>query len=250
MRWQQLAELDRLGLLTLAPTGPIEAHPERGLADRLAGIAEPRVRAAAEGPLTELVAARDAVAAASGSAEQVLAATAALSELFARHTGQAGTRRSGSSYAGRTLVYQDTVRDVRDRGRRGGAGRAGRAAGRRAGQRALAAAPDRRAGTGRCSPSCSPPKPRAPANPSCRWRACWHWPGRSCTPPVAACPSRSRRCWPTSSSAGAEVLGLPATGSRHQVSCAAIAAGRRPGLRGRRRARPAPGAPRSMPART
>ena len=108
----QLAELDRLGLLTLAPTGPIEAYPERTLADRLATIADPQIRAAAERPLTELVAARDAVAAASGDAERVLAATAALGELFARYTGQSGTRRSGSSYAGRTLIYQDTVRDT------------------------------------------------------------------------------------------------------------------------------------------
>jgi hypothetical protein len=63
--------------------------------------------------VAELSAARDALAAASGSAERVLEATAALAEVFARHTGQAGTRRSGSSYAGRTLVYQDAVRDAR-----------------------------------------------------------------------------------------------------------------------------------------
>lgn len=108
----QLAELDQLGLLTLAPTGPIEARPEHTLADRLAAIGDRRIRTAAERPLIELVAARDAVAAASGDAERVLGATAALGELFARHTGQAGTRRSGSSYAGRTLIYQDTVRDI------------------------------------------------------------------------------------------------------------------------------------------
>ena len=108
----QLAELDRLGLVTLAPTGPIDAWPERALAAQLSLIGDQRVRDAALRPLAELVAARDAVAAASGSAEDVLAAVEALRTLFVRHTGQAGTRRSGSSYAGRTLVYQDTVRDV------------------------------------------------------------------------------------------------------------------------------------------
>ncbi|HST47705.1 lantibiotic dehydratase [Jatrophihabitans sp.] len=109
----ELTELDDLGLLALAPTGPIEARPEAGLADRLGRIADPAVRGSALQPVAELSAARDALAAAAGSAEQVLAAGAALAEVFARHTGQAGTRRSGSSYAGRTLVYEDTVRDVR-----------------------------------------------------------------------------------------------------------------------------------------
>ncbi|HEX8093995.1 lantibiotic dehydratase, partial [Jatrophihabitans sp.] len=109
----QLTELDRLGLLTLAPSGPIDAWPERALADQLGLIDDQRVRESALAPLAELVAARDAVDAASGSAEDVLATIEALRELFVRHTGQAGTRRSGSSYAGRTLVYQDTVRDVR-----------------------------------------------------------------------------------------------------------------------------------------
>jgi hypothetical protein len=108
----ELAELDQLGLVTLAPAGPIEARPEAGLLSRLDRIADPAVRGEASWPVTELIAARDALAAASGDAEQVLAATAALAEVFARHTGQAGTRRSGGSYAGRTLAYQDSVRDV------------------------------------------------------------------------------------------------------------------------------------------
>jgi hypothetical protein len=110
---QALVELDRLGLVVLAPIGPIEAYPERTLAAQLQLITDPQVRETALRPLTELVAARDAVAAASGNAEDVLAATEALRALFVEHTGQAGTRRSGSSYAGRTLSYQDAVRDVR-----------------------------------------------------------------------------------------------------------------------------------------
>ncbi len=110
---EALVELNRRTLVLLAPFGPIEAYPERALAEQLELIADPRVRETALRPLTELVAARDAVAAASGNAEDVLAATEALREVFVQHTGQAGTRRSGSSYAGRTLVYQDAVRDVR-----------------------------------------------------------------------------------------------------------------------------------------
>jgi hypothetical protein len=109
----QLTELDQLGVLTLAPYGPIAARPERVLAGQLGLIGDQRVRDAALQPLAELVAARDAVAAASGSAGDVLTATEALRALFVQHTGQAGTRRSGRSYAGRTLVYQDAVRDVR-----------------------------------------------------------------------------------------------------------------------------------------
>lgn len=110
---QALVELDQLNLVVLAPIGPIEAYPERTLAELLGSITDPQVQASALRPLTELVAARDAVAAASGDAEDVLAATEALRELFVEHTGQAGTRKSGSSYAGRTLLYQDAVRDVR-----------------------------------------------------------------------------------------------------------------------------------------
>jgi hypothetical protein len=110
---EALIELDRLSLVVLAPIGPIEAYPERTLAEQLGLITDPQMRETALRPLTELVAARDAVAAASGDAEDVLAATEALRELFVERTGQAGTRRSGSSYAGRTLLYQDAVRDVR-----------------------------------------------------------------------------------------------------------------------------------------
>jgi len=107
-----LTVLDELGLIELAPTGPFDARPEMALAARLDRIADPELRAAARRPLAELTAARDALAAAAGDAERVAAAAAALAEVFARHTGQAGTRRAGSSYAGRTLVYEDTVRDA------------------------------------------------------------------------------------------------------------------------------------------
>ncbi|MDQ1721759.1 MAG: hypothetical protein QOI26_1493, partial [Pseudonocardiales bacterium] len=110
---ESLIELDRLGLVILAPAGPIEAYPERALATGLGLITDPQVRESALRPLAELVAARDAVDAASGNAEQVLAAIERLRELFVEHTGQAGTRLAGSSYAGRTLLYQDAVRDVR-----------------------------------------------------------------------------------------------------------------------------------------
>jgi len=108
----KLTALDELGVLELNPAGPMAARPEAALADLLGRIADPAEREAALQPLTELCAARDALAAAAGDAEQVLAAGAVLAEVFARHTGQAGTRRSGGSYAGRTLVYEDTVRDV------------------------------------------------------------------------------------------------------------------------------------------
>ncbi|MDQ1744482.1 MAG: hypothetical protein QOE23_2821 [Pseudonocardiales bacterium] len=218
----ELAELDRLGLLTLAPTGPIEARPERGLADRLAAIADPRVRAAAEGPLTELIAARDAVAAASGSAEQVLAATAALGELFAAYTGQAGTRRSGSSYAGRTLVYQDTVRDAEIAVGAVVLDALGEPLGvvldsarwllHRIAEKyrevfaQLFAAETSRTG----EPELPLASLLALAGPQL------YAPGRGLPEPIEAVLADFQQRW-------AEVLGLPATGSRHQVSCAAIA---------------------------
>ena len=57
-------------------------------------------------------AARNAVDLASGDAEKVVAATEALGAAFRRLTGTGDTRRPGLAYAGRTLIYQDTVRAV------------------------------------------------------------------------------------------------------------------------------------------
>ena len=87
------------------------AWPERDLAARIDAIADPGVRARTRAPLDELVAGRDAVAAASGHRDRLVAGQE-LAAAFERITGRAAARSKGGSYAGRTLVHEDTVRDI------------------------------------------------------------------------------------------------------------------------------------------
>jgi hypothetical protein len=108
-----LTRLAELGALRMDLEGPMHAWPERLLRDQLELIADPGARAAALAPVQRLVAARDAVAATAGDPAGLRAALAGLAETFEQVTGAASTRRAGENYAGRTLVYQDGVRDVR-----------------------------------------------------------------------------------------------------------------------------------------
>ena len=108
-----LARLAELGALRLDLEGPADAWPERLLRDKLELIADPAARAAALAPVDQLIRARDAVAATDGDPAGLARALAGLAETFEQVTGAASTRKGGESYAGRTLVYQDAVRDVR-----------------------------------------------------------------------------------------------------------------------------------------
>src|SRR5579859_7844495 len=108
-----LARLADLGALRLDLEGPADAWPERLLRDKLELIADPAARAAALAPVDQMIRARDAVAATAGDPERLRQALAGLAETFEQVTGSPATRRAGESYAGRTLVYHDAVRDVR-----------------------------------------------------------------------------------------------------------------------------------------
>jgi hypothetical protein len=110
-----LLRLRHCGAVRIGLTGRFVTWPERELADRLAAIPDAGVRARARQPLDELVAARDAVAAAAGQPDRLLRASTALAETFERITGTAATRHAGLVYAGRTILYEDTVRaaDIR-----------------------------------------------------------------------------------------------------------------------------------------
>jgi hypothetical protein len=108
-----LARLAGLGALRLDLEGPADAWPERLLREKLELIADPAARAAALKPVDRLIRARDAVAATDGDPAGLRRALANLAETFEQVTGAAATRRAGANYAGRTLVYQDAVRDVR-----------------------------------------------------------------------------------------------------------------------------------------
>jgi hypothetical protein len=108
-----LTRLAELGALRIDLEGPMHSWPERLLREKLELIADPDARAAALEPVDQMVKARDAVAAAAGDPAGLRRALASLAETFERVTGAASTRRAGENYAGRTVVYHDTVRDVR-----------------------------------------------------------------------------------------------------------------------------------------
>jgi hypothetical protein len=107
-----LAGLQDLGVLLIDLAVPIQARPEQWLRSEIELIGDPEARAAALRPLEEIVAARDAVAAAAGDPDKLQRALSTLADAFRRVAGTSATRRAGQRYAGRTLVYEDTVRDV------------------------------------------------------------------------------------------------------------------------------------------
>jgi hypothetical protein len=108
-----LIRLAELGALRMDLEGPMHAWPERLLREKLELIADPDARAAALEPVDQMIRARDAVAGTAGDPAGLRRALAGLAEAFELVTGAASTRRAGENYAGRTLVYQDAVRDVR-----------------------------------------------------------------------------------------------------------------------------------------
>jgi hypothetical protein len=108
-----LTRLAELGALRLDLEGPVDTWPERRLREKLELIADPDARAAALEPVDQMIRARDAAASAAGDPAGLGRALAGLAETFEQVTGSPATRRAGENYAGRTLVYQDAVRDVR-----------------------------------------------------------------------------------------------------------------------------------------
>ncbi|MEH1016835.1 thioesterase domain-containing protein [Micromonospora sp. CPCC 206060] len=91
---------------------PVSPDAERVLAGRIDAIGDDAARAAARAGFDRLCAARDAVADAAGDPDRLRVALAALDGEFTDLTGQPPRRRVGQMYAGRTLVYEDTSRDL------------------------------------------------------------------------------------------------------------------------------------------
>jgi len=87
--------------------------PEREMETRLTALpaGEPRERALSA--LRSLCEARDRVAAAAGDPGTLGEAMGALEARFGEITGRRAQRSEGKTYAGRTLVYEDCVRNVR-----------------------------------------------------------------------------------------------------------------------------------------
>lgn len=110
--YTMLAHLAERDLITWDAALPNTSAAEGVLRQRIAAIGEDAPRAAAAEGLDRLCAARDAVAAAAGDAEALRAALSTLDSVFTELTGGRPRRRGGQTYAGRTLCYEDTARDL------------------------------------------------------------------------------------------------------------------------------------------
>ncbi|WP_405093918.1 lantibiotic dehydratase [Micromonospora sp. NBC_01392] len=109
------ALLDRLverELITWDAALPVSPDAERVLAERIAAIGDEPARATARAGFDRLCAARDAVATAAGDPDSLRAALDALDATFTELTGVPAVRRAGQMYAGRTICYEDTARDL------------------------------------------------------------------------------------------------------------------------------------------
>ncbi|SCL60076.1 Lantibiotic dehydratase, C terminus [Micromonospora eburnea] len=107
-----LVDLRERGLLHLGLEVSVSAYPERELIDRLGRVGDPAVREAVLGRLSRLLEARDAVTAAAGDEAALVAALDHAAEVFEDLAKVDAVRRPGQTYAGRTIMYEDTVRDV------------------------------------------------------------------------------------------------------------------------------------------
>ncbi|MEU8053379.1 MULTISPECIES: thioesterase domain-containing protein [Micromonospora] len=109
------ALLDRLverELITWDANLPVAPDAEAALAARIDAIGDEPARLAARAGLDRLQAARDEVADAAGDPDRLRAALDRLDATFTELTGQPARRRAGQMYAGRTLCYEDTARDL------------------------------------------------------------------------------------------------------------------------------------------
>jgi len=110
--YEILARLEAQGLLTWYLRIQIETNPEEALHAALARVEDDKLRTAALAELTELERRRAAVAQAAGQPQQLDRALADLETAFVRLTGEDAARLPGNMFVGRTLVYEDCVRDL------------------------------------------------------------------------------------------------------------------------------------------
>ena len=108
-RLRALADAD---VVIMDLTGPFETCPEETLRSKMLAIGNVRLRDSLLAALDELARCRDRVAESAGDADRLRRAIEELNTTFERHASTGSSRRHGESYAGRTLVYEDTTRDV------------------------------------------------------------------------------------------------------------------------------------------
>ncbi|MEO3772669.1 lantibiotic dehydratase [Micromonospora sp. B9E7] len=110
--FDQLVTLRERGLLHLGLEVAVSAHPERELIERLDRVGDPVVRREVLNRVGRLLDARDAVAAVAGDEAKLVVALQHAAGVFEEIAGVRAARRPGQTYAGRTILYEDTVRDV------------------------------------------------------------------------------------------------------------------------------------------
>ncbi|MEU8258399.1 lantibiotic dehydratase [Micromonospora inaquosa] len=110
--FDQLVTLRERGLLHLGLEVAVSAHPERELIERLDRVGDPVVRREVLDRVGRLLDARDAVAAVAGDEAKLVVALEHAAGVFEEIAGVQAARRPGQTYAGRTILYEDTVRDV------------------------------------------------------------------------------------------------------------------------------------------
>ncbi|MET7751667.1 thioesterase domain-containing protein [Micromonospora sp. NPDC005367] len=107
--------LDRLverELITWDAALPVSPAAEDMLRRRIESIGDGPARETARAGFDELCAARDEAAVAAGDPDRLRGALDALDATFNALTGMPPRRRAGQTYAGRTLCYEDTSRDL------------------------------------------------------------------------------------------------------------------------------------------
>ncbi|MFH8350188.1 lantibiotic dehydratase [Streptomyces sp. NPDC018045] len=111
--WSALSALAEDGVLHLDWTGPVETRPEESLAARIGAVKDPSVREKPARVLERYLEAAGRVQRSAGDPEALYEALRDLGALFTEITGEREQRREGQTYAGRTLVYEDTVGSTR-----------------------------------------------------------------------------------------------------------------------------------------
>lgn len=110
--YQALARFDGAGVVDWSFDVPIHPFARDVLQAQFEEIGEESERAACLAALGEMERCRRAVAAAAGDAAALDRAIGETNATFSRLTGLRPTRREGETYGGRTLVYEDCLREV------------------------------------------------------------------------------------------------------------------------------------------
>lgn len=107
-----LGRLAERGIVVWGIDLPLSVLADRVLIEAVDRIGQPAVRGRVAAGLDRLLAARTAVAGAAGDPAALRTAMRELDEEFVRTCGRAPTQAEGQTYAGRTLCYEETVRDL------------------------------------------------------------------------------------------------------------------------------------------